>query len=54
MRDPCGGEIVLMVLRSHWKHWLHFGIVFGVSEADGNADFPALSVYTSAPAWICL
>lgn len=54
MRDLWGGAVVLTVLRGHWKRWLHFGIVFAVSEADRNVHFPALSVYTSALVWICL
>lgn len=45
------GEGRVQSLETLVSFWGCFG---GLVETDGNTDFPALSVYTSVPEWICL
>lgn len=49
-RSSCTDDAVqsLETLVSYW------GCFGGLVKTDKNTDFPALSVYTSVPAWICL
>lgn len=49
-RSSCANGAVHQSLETLGSFWGRFG---GLVKTDGNTDFPALSVYTSMPEWIC-